>query len=123
MYKAKIRNASQNTIEILFWEYQFTERANPANVTSRHFLCAVNIKPGKAQELSVFSASGPSSVVSIGSLEDKSGKLFEERVLINRVEYSDGTILQNTDWNYKNLKDSINRAIETPWGMEMCRNL
>src|SRR5205085_1830689 len=31
IYRAKIRNAGTNTIEILFWEYQFKERANPAN--------------------------------------------------------------------------------------------
>ena len=62
-------------------------------------------------------------MISAGSLEDKSGKLFEEKILINRVEYADGTIWQRKDWSYVELKPSIERALATPWGMEMCRNL
>ena len=123
LYQARIRNAGRNTIEVLFWEYQFKARANPANVASRQFLCGVKIKPGKEQELSVFSTFSPGGVISAGSLEDKSDKLFEEKILINRVEYADGTIWQRRDWNYKELKSSIDRALETPWGTEMCRNL
>jgi hypothetical protein len=123
MYQARIRNAGKNIIEVLFWEYRFKELANPANVSSRHFLCGVHIKPGKEQELSIFSTFSPGGVVSAGSLEDKSGKLFEEKILINRVEYADGTIWQRKDWNYTDLKPAIERALETPWGMEMCRNL
>ncbi len=122
-YQAKIRNASTKTIEILFWEYQFKELANPANVSSRQFLCGVDIKPEKEQELRVFSTASPGSLISAGSLGNKSANLFEEKILINRVEYSDGTIWQRKDWNYTEIKPSIARALETPWGLEMCRNL
>lgn len=123
LYQARIRNAGKSNIEVLFWEYQFKERANPANVSSRQFLCGVNIKPDKEQELSVFSTLSPSGVISAGSLEDKSGKLYEEKILINRVEYADGTIWQRKDWSYADLKPSIERALATPWATEMCRNL
>lgn len=123
MYQARIRNAGKNTIEVLFWEYQFKELANPANVTSRHFLCGVNIKPDKEQELSVFSTLSPGGVISAGSLDDKSAKLFDEKIIINRVEYADGTIWQRKDWSYNALKPAIERALATPWENEMCRNL
>ena len=123
MYQVKMRNESAKTIEILFWEYQFKERANPANAASRQFLCGVIIKPNKEKELSVFTTFSPSSLISVDSLDDKSESLFEEKILINRVEYSDGTIWQRKDWSYKDMKPSINRALETPWGNEMCRNL
>jgi hypothetical protein len=122
-YQVKIRNASTKTIEILFWEYQFKELANPANVSSRLFLCGVNIKPDKEQELRVFTTFSPGGLISAGSLNNKSGNLFEEKILINRVEYVDGTIWQHKDWNYSAVKPSIVRALETPWGQEMCRNL
>jgi hypothetical protein len=123
IYQAKIRNASTKTIEILFWEYQFKERANPANVSSRQFLCAVNIKPDKEQELSVFTTFSPSDIISAGSLDNKSGSLFEEKILINRVEYADGTILQRTDWSYAKIKAALDRVLETPWKQEMCKKL
>lgn len=123
IYQTKIRNAGKSTIEILFWEYQFTERANPANVASRQFLCGINVKPNKEKELIVFSTLSPSPSISINSLEINNATLFDEKVLINRVEYSDGTIWQRKDWNYSAMKSSINHALETPWGNEMCRNL
>jgi hypothetical protein len=56
-------------------------------------------------------------------LDNKSGNIFEERILINRVEYADGTILQRRDWNYGKIKASLIRVLETPWGRQMCRKL
>lgn len=123
-YRAKIQNASQRVIEIVFWEYQFKESANPESVARRQFLCAVNIKPGKEKELQAFSTLGPSGVISTGSLANKSGgKLFEEKAVINRVEYADGTIWQRKDWNFGEIKTTFERAVGTPWGAEMCRGL
>lgn len=122
-YQVKVRNASAKVIEVVFWEYQFKELSNPANVVSRQFLCGVNIKPSKEKELQAFSMSGPSNVVSVDSLNNKIGNLFEERVLINRVEYSDGSILQRKDWNFAEVKTGIERATKTPWGSEMCRGI
>lgn len=122
-YRVKVQNASRKVVEIVFWEYQFTDRSNPANAVSRQFLCGVQIKPDKEKELAVFSTSGPGDLVSAGSLENRSESPFEERVLINRVEYADGTIWQRRDWNYAGMRSSIARALATPWGLEMCRNL
>ena len=122
-YQAKVRNASEKVIEIIFWEYQFKELSNPANVVRRQFLCVVNLKPTKEKELQGFSASGPSDVISVDSLTNKTGNLFEEKALINRVEYTDGSILQRRDWNFAELKLSIERVTKMPWGAEMCRAL
>jgi hypothetical protein len=122
-YQAKVQNASKKVIEIVFWEYQFKEAANPATVTRRQFLCGVNIKPDKEKELQAFSLSGPSDVISVGSLANNSGNSFHEKVVINRVEYADGTIWQRKDWKFAEVKLTFERAIATPWGKEMCRNL
>jgi hypothetical protein len=122
-YRAKVQNASKKVMEIVFWEYQFTETANPATVVRRQFICAVNIKPDKEKELLAFSVSGPSDVISVGSLSSKSGKLFQEKVLINRVEYADGSIWQRKDWNFGEVKTTLAIATSTPWKSEMCRGL
>ncbi|HVF48625.1 MAG TPA: hypothetical protein VNA19_00980, partial [Pyrinomonadaceae bacterium] len=110
-------------VEVLFWEYQFKESSNPANVVRRQFLCGVNIKPGKEKELRAFSLSGPSSTISIESLTKESKNLFEEKVVINRVEYADGSIWQRKGWNFTEMKSAIATATGTPWGAEMCRQL
>ena len=122
-YRVKIRNSSAKVIEVLFWEYQFKETSNPASVTRRQFLCGVSIKPDKEKELKAFSTFGPGDVISVGSLANRSGSFFEESVVINRVEYADGTIWQRKGWNFGEVKLGIARAIETPWGSEMCRVL
>jgi hypothetical protein len=122
-YRAKIQNASARVIEIVFWEYQFTDPGNSSNMTRRQFLCGVNIKPAKDKELQAFSVSGPSDVISVQSLGNKSENAFQEKVLINRVEYSDGTIWQRKDWNFGEIRLGYKRAVGTPWGAEMCRGL
>ncbi|MCA1849569.1 MAG: hypothetical protein LC672_00605 [Acidobacteria bacterium] len=122
-YRIKVQNAGKKVVEIVFWEYQFRDRSDLANAVTRQFLCGVQIKPDKEKELKAFSASGPGNRISAGSLDNKSENPFEERVLINRVEYADGTIWQRRDWNYAGVRSSIARALATPWGLEMCRNL
>ena len=122
-YQVKIQNASQKVIEIVFLEYQFTETSNPNATVRRQFLCAVKIKPDKEKELLAFSPFGPSEVISVESLGKKSANLFQEKVVINRVEYADGSIWQRRDWNFAEIRSSLARAVGTPWGSEMCRGL
>jgi hypothetical protein len=122
-YRVKIRNASAKVVEVIFWEYQFKETANPANVARRQFLCGVNIKPNKEKELQSFSPAGPGDVVSAESLDNQTGKLFEEKVVINRVEYADGAIWQRRGWSFAEVRSAVARTTATPWGTEMCRGL
>ena len=122
-YHAKVRNDFAKQAEIVFWEYQFAEPAKPENVTRRQFLCGVNIKPGKEKELLALSASPPSTVVSAGSLSQSAGETYIEKAVVNRVEYSDGTIWQRKGWSFAEVRAALARATSTPWGPEMCRGL
>ena len=122
-YLVKLQNASSKVVEFLFWEYQFIDPWNLENVTRRQFLCAVKIKPAKEKELRAFGVSGP-GVVSVGGLANASGNVFLETVVINRVEYEDGSVWQRKDWNSNEIKLSYQRAVATPWNAgEMCRGL
>ncbi|HEX8337096.1 MAG TPA: hypothetical protein VF621_10230 [Pyrinomonadaceae bacterium] len=122
-YRVKVRNEGAKAVEVLFWEYQFEETADPSNLTRRQFLCGVQIKGGKEKEVQALGASGPAAAISVESLSNRAASPFAERVLINRIEYADGTIWQRKDWNYAEVRDSIQRAVSTPWGAEMCRAL
>jgi hypothetical protein len=122
LYETRVRNGSTKQIEIVFWEYQFIDQTN--TVVARHqFLCGVKIKSNREKDLSVFSLLRPSDVINAATAGDKSPASFRERVLINRIEYSDGSISQRRDWNFAEIKMSYKRAIETPWEGEMCRGL
>jgi len=122
-YKVKMQNSSDKPVEIVFWEYQFIDPANTATMARRQFLCGVKIPAGKAKEVQAFSLAGPSEVVSVDSLANKSANNVQEKAVINRVEYTDGTIWQRKDWNFAEIRLTYRRAVATPWGSEMCRGL
>lgn len=123
VYRAKMHNAGTRGIETLFWEYQFIDPTNTTPTSRRQFLCLVLIKPDKDKELEAFSVSGPSDVVSVEMLSTKSGNIFQEKAVINRVEYTDGSIWQRKGWHLAEVKLGYERALRTPWGAEKCRGL
>jgi len=122
-YSVTFRNNSDRKIEVLFWEYRFKEFANPSNVIRRQFLCAVKAKPGEKFDLSATSTLGPSEMISADSLKDPSAKLFDEKILLNRVEFADGAILQRRDWKMAEVKASVEKVIAAPWGKDLCKML
>jgi len=122
-YRVKVQNGGSKTIDVLFWEYEFIDPANPQAMARRQFLCGVSIKPGKEKEIQAFSVSGPSDVINVETLAKKSENPFVERAVINRIEYADGTIWQRKDWNFGEVRLTYASALRTPWGAEMCRGL
>ena len=119
-YRIKVQNASPKVVEIVFWEYRFVDPAKPDLVARRQFLCGVNIPAGKGKDLEGFSLSGPSDVISVTTLADNA---FKEDVLINRVEYSDGSIWQRKGWNLGEVKASYERVLREQWVPGTCKGL
>jgi hypothetical protein len=121
-YQAKIHNAGKSVIEVVFWEYQFIDATNPANVTRRQFFCGINLKADKDKELQAFSSLGPTTINAAAAASGTSS--VQEKVLINRIEFADGKSWMRKDWNAGEIKDSYKRAMATPWSPnEMCRSL
>jgi hypothetical protein len=107
-YLVNVQNTSKKVIEILFWEYQFIDPSNS----------------DKQKELRAFDVSGPGETVNAGSVAGPPGKGLLEKVVINRVEYADGSSWTRKDWNANEIKLSYKRAMATPWNPgEMCRGL
>lgn len=121
-YKIKVQNAARKPIEIVFWEYQFHDPADSSLVARRQFLCGVNIPAEKSKELEGFSLSGP-GVVNVSTLANKTENPFKELVLINRVEYSDGSIWQRKGWSLAEVKASYERVLREQWVPGMCKGL
>lgn len=122
-YRAKVHNASPKLIEIVFWEYQFRESVSATTLTRRQFLCGVSIKPEKDKELQVFTLAGPSDVISVDTLAKKTANSPEEKAVINRVEFADGTIWQRKDWSFGEVRLGYARAMATPWAEGTCKVL
>ena len=122
-YRAKIHNANTKVIEVIFWEYQYKQAGDSTTISRRQFLCGISIKPDKEKELQAFSVLGLHDVVSVDTLAKNLTTSGEEKVVINRVEYADGSIWQRKDWKFGEVRLSYARAVATPWGGEMCRVL
>lgn len=120
-YRIKVKNSAAKMVEIIFWEYQFTEAENAKTLARRQFLCGVSLRPDKEKDLEGFSLSGPSDVVSVSALADKSR--FKENVVINRIEYSDGSIWQRKGWHLAEVKGSYDRVLREPWVPGQCKGL
>lgn len=120
-YRIKVQNQHKSAVEAVFWEYRFVDPSSPDLVTRRQFLCGVNIAAGKGKELEGFSRSGPSDVVNVKTLN--SGTPFQESVLINRIEYADGSLWQRKAWNLAEVKASYERVLREPWLPNMCKGL
>ena len=122
-YKIKVQNPGSKAIEIVFWEFQFQDPSDPSLLARRQFLCGVNIGADKSKELEGFSLSGPSEVVNVKTLANKSENPFKERAMINRVEYADGTIWQRKDWSLSEVKASYERVLREQWTPGTCKGL
>jgi hypothetical protein len=120
VYLVKFKSATAKPIEKIFWEYQFKETANSANVTRRRFLCNLKIKPQQGRDLQVFSLAGPSDVISVKSLAKGSGNQFQEAVVIDRIEYADGSFRQLKDWTF-DVSKLGSKARADSQKMPMCR--
>lgn len=121
-YQAKVQNNSAKPVAVVFWEYQFREKGNPAILSRRQFVCLAKMKPAKTRDLEIFTLAAPSSVVSIKTLSKKSEPTFDESVIINRVEFEDGSNWQRKDWNYDDVKLTAKTASNAK-KQQMCRGL
>ena len=54
------------------------------------------------------------TTISAETLGKTSEKLFDEKVIVNRFEYSDGTLRQRGNWKYDDFQKSIERATSMP---------
>ena len=122
-YKIKVQNPTSQGVNMLFWEYQFIDRSNPQNVTRRQFLCAANLKAGKEKEIEALTLRGPLDVVNVASLGPNAANPFDEKVVINRIEYSDGSIWQRKDWRPGEITEGYASAMSKPWTKDKCRGL
>ena len=121
-YQTKVQNNSAKPVAVVFWEYQFREKGNPAILSRRQFVCLAKLKPAKTRELEIFTLAAPSSVVSVKTLSKKSEPAFDETVIINRVEFEDGSNWQRKDWNYDDVKLTAKTASNAK-KQQMCRGL
>jgi hypothetical protein len=93
-YKATVRNLSNKTITLLDWDYVFFDKGTDSELGRHQFTNEEKIGPGKSRELLVSLRKPPTQTISVTSLNKNEGESLIGRIMIIRVQYSDGTSWQ-----------------------------
>jgi hypothetical protein len=106
-YEVKFQNLDTRQAQTIFWEYEFKENATQQNTSRHRFVCGVKIKPDKDKLIRVFSTLGPGTVIDVKNMPKGSGKQFDESVVIDRIDFEDGSVWQRKDWNFEEAKFAV----------------
>ena len=71
--------------------------------------------------MAIFTPASPSNVISLGAIKKNLSEAFHETVVINRVEYEDGSVWQRKGWDFDDVKLTIRPAY--PGKFERCQGL
>jgi hypothetical protein len=91
MMKMEVKNTGENTIKSIVWEFQPT--VGVADQELKQYVCKIKAKPNESKSFELMTPFAPVKVVSA----DK--KAQEGKVVINRIEYADGSEWKRKGWS------------------------
>jgi hypothetical protein len=96
---ASIRNNNSKSVTRFVWAY----KASPAlqYTQDEEFLCQVRLKPGEMKSIRVWARKPRQKVVAVSATNANPAaqKPSLQDVIINQVQFADGTIWQRPNWN------------------------
>ena len=90
----EFKNRGPNVVRSLVWEFRPT--ATPADYAPKQYLCALRLKPKEKKTLDLWTPYAPVKVIS--AIRPDGFK--DGEVIINRIEYLDGSVWKRHDWRY-----------------------
>lgn len=95
LYKAKIKNTGSKGIRNVIWHFVVFDSGTEVEVGRHRFTGKVSIKAGKSAELVARSRVPPTRIVRAGKSSGEQPGKHAERVMIERIDYEDGTFWQH----------------------------
>lgn len=92
VYKITLTNPTAKTIKTVDWDYVFLEGSNGNEIDRQQFTSDGSIGPGKTKELTVAVNRPPTKTISVAALNKEERDGLGERVVIMRIEYTDGSV-------------------------------
>jgi len=93
-YRASVKNVSTKQITEIDWDYVFLDAVSGEELDRRQFTSVQNIGPGKQKELVFQLQTPPTRRISVQALDKKERVGLDERILIVRIKYADGSVWQ-----------------------------
>jgi len=97
-YHLEIKNAGDRIVKSFAWSYQPGEIPDPGD---RQFFCVVNAKPNTSKEFELYTTLSPSRVIDASRMKNRPDKNEKSQIVINQIEYADGTVWKRQAWNPK----------------------
>ncbi len=94
-YRVKLRNEGLKTVKSIDWDYYFVDPVTNQELARHQFTSDETIKPGKSKEITVLYLKPPVKTVDARSLKKKEKASFVGRVVIARLQFSDGSVWQH----------------------------
>ena len=92
-YKVRVKNTGLKVVKTVSWDYQVRTAEGPDHSSHRQFRCTTKIKPNQTETMEAFTTVPPVRTVVVGP-----DGAAQEKLVINRVEFADGTSWQRPDW-------------------------
>lgn len=94
LLQLEVKNVGTNVIKSMVWEYQPT--AKTAEYELRQYVCTLKAKP---QERKRFELVSPTNPVKVIQADAPAGQSKDGKVVINRIEYADGSVWKRKGWS------------------------
>ena len=91
LYEAKIKNTGVKTIRAIVWEYSLFDPETNVEVGRHRFSGKTTVRSGKTVNLIGRSTKPPTGIVEVTKSGVGSRITYHERIVIQRIEYDDGT--------------------------------
>ena len=99
VYKIKVQNNGSKTIKSLEWEYQFLNPQTLELMGYRRITSNTTLSPGKTKKLERRFTRQPTILVNANQLGKKYQDQVTERLIIHRIQYSDGSVWRRPQTN------------------------
>ncbi|HEY3582671.1 MAG TPA: hypothetical protein VGK82_19090 [Pyrinomonadaceae bacterium] len=90
----EVQNVGTSVIKSIVWEYQ--PSSETVNYDLRQYVCTMKAKPKESKTFELVSPYNPIKVV---QADAKTGEPKDGKVVINRIEYADGSIWKRKGWS------------------------
>ena len=105
--RLELKNTGTKVVRSLAWQYKPT--AGPEDYAPRQYLCALEVKPKEKKLLEIWTPFAPVKVINV---DERSDALKDGEVVINKIEYTDGSVWMRRGWLYKLPADSSSKLSE-----------
>jgi hypothetical protein len=104
--RLELKNTGANVVKGLVWELQPT--VAPDDYQPKRYLCALEVKPKEKKVLEIWTPFLPVKMISANPKDAQK----EGTIVIDQIEYTDGSVWKKSGWNYKLPAGSLQKLTE-----------